>query len=282
MPTPWDGGEEEVKKELITAVASGAPVFIDNLQRRFDNATFAAIMTGEGISHRSMHTHKNAVLSTKGMSVVVTGNGGDFSRDAGRRMVVCSLDCGMEDPDDRVFSRNLKRFTLDNLGRIQSACFRLIEAGLAAGDGAARKGETHNATYAEVAEVVRPALRLMHLSGAWLRPVAEISPQEVGWRSLILQWAEDGGERRTPEAILSVVKEQTLDVGLGDGAGPHAMAAALRKRAGQTWTTPGGPDRPGGAVKLAASTRGGWVLTTRDGLPVGRGTVLDFGRGGGR
>ena len=276
MPTPWDGSDEEVKKELIAAVNSGAPIFIDNLKRRFDHATFEAIMTGDGISYRTMHTHKHAVASTKGMSVVVTGNGGDFSRDAGRRMVVCMLDCGLENPDEREFSRNLKRWTLDNLGRIQSACFRLIEAGLAAGDGDAREGETHNATYSEVGRVVRPALRLMGLSGAWLRPVAEISPQEVGWRSLILQWAEDGGERRTAEQVLAVVREQTLEVGLGDGAGPQAMATALRKRAGQTWSTPNGP------VKLAASTRGGWALTTRDGLPVGRGTVLDFGRGGGR
>jgi hypothetical protein len=182
----------------------------------------------------------------------------------------------MERPDLRRFDRDLLEWTRANIGRIQSACFRIIEAGLAAGDGDAREDELHNATYAQIGRIVRPALRLMRLSRGWLRPVDEVSPQEVGWRSLILQWAEDGGERRTPEAILSVVKEQTLDVGLGDGAGPHAMAAALRKRSGQTWST------PNGSVKLAASTRGGWVLTTRDGLPVGRGTVLDFGRGGGR
>ena len=273
MPIPWDGSEEEIKKELITAVAGGSPIFIDNLKRRFDNATFEAISTGDGISHRAMHTHKSAVLSTKGMSVIITGNGADFSRDAGRRFVACMLDCGMENPDDRVFSRNLKRFTIDNLGRIQSACFRLIDAGLTAGCGGLQQGETHNATYAGVAEVVRPALRLMGLSRAWLRPVAEISPQEVGWRALIVDWAEAGGERRTAEQLLAVVREQTLDVGLGDGAGPQAMAAALRKRAGQTWSTPSGP------VRLATAARGGWALTTRGGREVGRGTVLDFGRG---
>lgn len=53
-----------------------------------------------------------------------------------------------------------------------------------------------------------------------------------------------------------------------------ATATALRKRLGQTWSTPNGP------VKLAAGSRGGWVLTTRHGEPIGRGAVLDFGRGG--
>jgi hypothetical protein len=275
-PIPWEGSDETISKELLTAVNSGKPVFIDNLKRRFDHAMFEGMMTSKGISYRTMHTHQNAVASTKGMSVVVTANGGELSRDVSRRMVVCMLDCGREDPDEREFTRNLLTWTTQNLGRIHAACFRLIEAGLAAGDGRAREDERHNATYAEVAEVVRPALRLMGLSRAWLRPVAGISPEEAGWRSLILRWASEGAEPMTVEQVMSMVQERTLAVGLADGAGKHAMAKLLRQRAGQVWNTPNGP------VRLQADSRGGWVLTTRDGLPVGRGTVLDFGRGGGR
>jgi hypothetical protein len=275
-PMAWEGSPDELKKELISAINGGQPVFVDNVQVRVDHQTLALLMTSGKISYRTMHTHQKAVASTDDLLIVLTGNGADMGRDPSRRMAVCLLDSGMERPDLRRFDRDLLEWTRANIGRIQSACFRIVEAGLAAGDGDAREDELHNATYAQIGRIVRPALRLMGLSRGWLRPVDEVSPQEVGWRSLILQWAEEGGERRTPEAILSVVKEQTLDVGLGDGAGPHAMAAALRKRAGQTWSTPNGP------VKLAAGSRGGWTLTTRDGLPVGRGTVLDFGRGGGR
>lgn len=99
--------DDEIKKELISALLTGAPVlFFDEVcGGEIDSVPLRTLATSQSFSGRLLGQNKEVNLSTRSL-VLITGNNVTPSADTARRMVEIRLDPKCESPATRKFKTN--------------------------------------------------------------------------------------------------------------------------------------------------------------------------------
>lgn len=273
VPVATPGGDPEAARKALLALArSGAPVWLDNVKGSINSSTMEALLTAsKGFADRGLFTDAARVFSTGGLSLVVTANGAELSKDTRERMAVCRLDARCADPGARLIRRpKLRGWTEEHRHTLRSACIELIQAGLADDrpwgslDGEARRGGFEGCQ-----DVVGRALRAAGLGQYWLHLSTEASerltPYEASWQALVEWWVR---ARRGGRMPLADVLAQAAEMGLQILA-PGEHTGSLSRRGGQTWEVDGARWR--GSVRA-----GSMVLQALDGQTEGGAEVVDM------
>ena len=131
--TPFTDDEIEMGKKVLATLLSGCPIVnIDNVDRRLGGGTLERVLTTEWYTDRILGLSKNVTCSTQ---VLWTANGNNlaFTTDMARRTLLIELDAGLENPETRVFSRDIEAYATENRGKLVSAALTMLQAFLLAG-----------------------------------------------------------------------------------------------------------------------------------------------------
>lgn len=195
--------EEEEWRKRITSTLKDRPqyVLVDNVRRKLDSASLCAALTGCEWQDRIMGVSQNARLPVT-CAWIATANNPMVSDEIGRRMVVTTLDTGLEQPwlrDPKSFKHpKLREWARENRGRLVWAALVLVQAWLSEGQPAADSTASLGG-FERWAEVVGGILGLAGIPGFLgnLEEVNENAAAELGrWRGFVDAWWEThrGGE----------------------------------------------------------------------------------------
>ena len=193
------GDEDEIKKELISALLTGAPVlFFDEVRgSEIDSPSLRTLSTSETLSGRLLGTNKDVNLSTRTL-VFVTGNNVSPSADTARRMLEIRLNPRCENPATRKFKVDPIKFARENRSTliraaltIQAAYSNYLKAGGAEPDisGAGSFPEWNSWCRLPVCWLTGqdPAERLL----AQLKS----DPQKVELGEVLVEWQREFGDK---------------------------------------------------------------------------------------
>jgi putative DNA primase/helicase len=98
------GDRQELDKRIVSDLIEAAPIlFLDNVNgSMLRSDTLASVLTERPASVRPLHRTGMVALNSTAF-IAVTGNGLTVSEDLARRFIVCELDAGCEDPEQRHF-----------------------------------------------------------------------------------------------------------------------------------------------------------------------------------
>jgi len=117
------GNEEEDEKRLSAVLFAGDPVIlIDNCDRAISGSFLCSVLTQEEVQPRLLGFSEVRPVPSLSL-VLATGNNLTWKGDSSRRVVVCRLDAGVEQPDARSFDFDCHR-------EVEVARPELVVAGL--------------------------------------------------------------------------------------------------------------------------------------------------------
>lgn len=123
----------EERKRLLSLLIEGmAAVLIDNVETTFRSEAMNVILTSDVFSDRLLGVSRTVNASTNCM-FMASGNNIVIGGDLSTRALLCQIDPGMEDPDQRPFDVDLPTWLPENRGKIASAAITIIKAYLADG-----------------------------------------------------------------------------------------------------------------------------------------------------
>lgn len=133
--------EQEIRKRLL-ATASEAPAVIlwDNLVGMLHSPSLAAFLTSGTIKDRVLGESREASAETRSL-FLLTGNNLELAGDLPRRVLVCRLDTGRENPTEEPYSGNPRGYILAHRAE-------LVQAGLVLLRGFRQSGWTTGTTTA--------------------------------------------------------------------------------------------------------------------------------------
>lgn len=106
VPAVDFAGEEETRKRLYSLLREGPPVVIwDNVVENFNSPSFAAMLTAETYSDRTLGSSVTKTVIPR-TTWLLTGNNLTPAGDIPRRIAVCRIDPCEVDPYSRVFDLN--------------------------------------------------------------------------------------------------------------------------------------------------------------------------------
>ncbi|MGZ8945022.1 MAG: hypothetical protein ACXW1W_06295 [Methylococcaceae bacterium] len=130
---PWSNEPEEQRKRLTAALLAGrSSVLIDNLNGMLDSDTLCSILTSESYEDRKLGVSENLNLSTRTL-FLVTGNNLTVIKDLCRRVIVSTIDHGMERPSKLAFPFNPVARVRENWLKYRTAGLTILSAYIAAG-----------------------------------------------------------------------------------------------------------------------------------------------------
>jgi len=101
MPQSKDPDED--RKKILSLLMSGDPlILIDNCERPICGGALCMILTQEYYQDRILSQNKMARVNT-GVMIMATGNNLQFLGDMTTRALLCTIDLGMERPEERQF-----------------------------------------------------------------------------------------------------------------------------------------------------------------------------------
>jgi hypothetical protein len=127
--------EEEFSKVLLSVAMEGGEYFvIDNVNRRLNSGTLAAVVTSGMLRGRILGKSETVTVPAR-TPIIVTGNNPNMSRELARRCVTISLSCDLENPADRSGFKypDLEGYVLDHRAEILRAAFILGRTWFTAG-----------------------------------------------------------------------------------------------------------------------------------------------------
>jgi hypothetical protein len=125
--------EEELEKRLDADLLQGAAIItIDNCERPLCGAALCQILTQRTKAVRVLGVSKNVDASTA-VTVMATGNNLQVARDLTRRVVLCSLDAGVEHPELRKFDWDAAVVAREQRGRLVAAALTILRGWHCAG-----------------------------------------------------------------------------------------------------------------------------------------------------
>jgi hypothetical protein len=122
--------EEELSKVLLSVIMEGGEYFVlDNVNRRINSGTLAAVITSGVLRGRILGKSEMITVPAR-TPVILTANNPDLSRDMARRCVTIDLSIDLENPAGRNNFKHpdLENYVLENRGRILTAAFTLARA----------------------------------------------------------------------------------------------------------------------------------------------------------
>jgi hypothetical protein len=125
--------EAELKKAILAILIAGdSVVLVDNVAKPVDSAALCAVLTSATYSDRVLGMSAKVTVPTAA-TWQLTGNSLEFVGDLTTRLVMCTLDPEMENPEARAFKRNLAEYVLENRGELLKAALTIPLAYAAAG-----------------------------------------------------------------------------------------------------------------------------------------------------
>jgi hypothetical protein len=127
------GTEEELEKRLGAAVLAGSVITsIDNCEHPLQSAFLCQQLTQQALNVRILGLSQNVEVPTTA-TVFCTGNNLVIVGDLTRRTVSCSLDAGVERPDQRCFSIDPVATAKANRSELVAAGLTILKAWLGCG-----------------------------------------------------------------------------------------------------------------------------------------------------
>ncbi|SDX36900.1 Bifunctional DNA primase/polymerase, N-terminal [Celeribacter indicus] len=128
-----DGDGEEERKRLMSILMQGDPVVvIDNIDRPMSGARMCSILTQETWQDRLLGGNDQGHVSTRTLWLA-NGNNLEFREDMSRRAILCTMDAGMENPEERPFDVDLKVEVPRRRGALVPAALTVLRAFVVAG-----------------------------------------------------------------------------------------------------------------------------------------------------
>ena len=126
-------GEEE-RKALLSILMQGDPVvMIDNITRPVTGQRWCSILTQATWQDRLLGGNDNLTVSTRTLWLA-NGNNLEFREDVSRRAILCTMDAGVEKPEERGgFDLDLKVEVPRRRGELVAACLTILRAYIVAG-----------------------------------------------------------------------------------------------------------------------------------------------------
>lgn len=126
-------GEEE-RKALLSILMQGDPVvMIDNITRPVTGQRWCSILTQPTWQDRLLGGNDNLTVSTRTLWLA-NGNNLEFREDMSRRAILCTMDAGVEKPEERGgFDLDLKVEVPRRRGDLVAACLTILRAFVVAG-----------------------------------------------------------------------------------------------------------------------------------------------------
>lgn len=121
MPS-LEKNDDEIRKRLFSALIRGARVILwDNVMGLFNSASLATFLTGPSFSDRILGRSETIELPNKAL-FLITGNNLQIAGELPRRVLICRLDSGLENPTTRSFNFNPLHYVIQNrLALVQAA-----------------------------------------------------------------------------------------------------------------------------------------------------------------
>jgi len=108
-------------------------LLIDNVDNVMKSATLCTILTQPEWSDRMLGSNKKAIVQTNTL-ILSSGNNMGIAKDLVRRALICTLDAGMEKPEERTFAgKPLLDTVLEQRPQLVAAALTIILAYLHAG-----------------------------------------------------------------------------------------------------------------------------------------------------
>ncbi len=246
-PTPLARQEEERRKALLSALASGRPmVLLDNVSGGIADPTLEGILTAYP-AWTDRDLGRIAELTVPAMSVfAITGNNATLSTDMARRVCRIRLDPATDRPGERTGFRlpDVRRWTRDNRALLVSAALSIVRAWLAAGRPYAgpRLG-----SFERFSEVIGGCLQVAQVDGflgdrdALFR---ESDRDGSEWAEVVAALFREHrqGPWTAAQALAVADEASLLGAVLGDGAERARLTrlgAALRRMRDRVWSLEG-------------------------------------------
>jgi hypothetical protein len=192
--------EEELSKVLLSVVMEGGEYFIlDNVNRRLNSGTLAAVVTSGVLRGRILGKSEMMTVTAR-TPIIITANNPDMSRELARRCVTIELSCDLENPAQRTGFRHpdIEGYVLQNRARILRAVFTLTRAWFVAGKPA---GERSLGSFEAWGRIIGGILANAGIPG-FLENAEEFfqvsDSDSEDFRGFLEEWYQKYGERPVP------------------------------------------------------------------------------------
>ena len=215
--------EEEWRKKIISELLKGQSyIYFDNLVGKVRSAALAGAITSTQWTDRLLGTMTSVTLPVECVWVA-TGNNCQLDEDIVRRSVWIRLDAEQERPQDRMDFKhqNIKRFVLDNRGKIVSALLCMVTTWVAQG----RPSHTISklGSFEEWGNAVGGILASAGVAG-FLGNIKELNeaanPADASWAEFYKRWRNYYGTQSVKASMLlsEFVQDETLAGFVGGGS----------------------------------------------------------------
>jgi putative DNA primase/helicase len=189
---------EEFRKTFETSMMAAVPIIaIDNCERPLTGEVLCSAVTEEQNDVRRLG-HSHNVLVQAGATITATGNNLAIGRDMSRRVLLCTIDAGVERPEKRKFEgESIKKMFRRRRGELVAALLTVLRAARLAQAEIARLQLAPLGGFEEWCEWVRDPL-------VWLGRADPIKSTEESYahnidneemRAVVYAWRNDIGQK---------------------------------------------------------------------------------------
>jgi hypothetical protein len=126
MPQSKDPDED--RKKILSFLMAGDPlILIDNCEKPISGGSLCSILTQEYYQDRILSVNKMARVNTA-VTIIATGNNLQFMGDMTTRALLCTIDPGMEKPEERQFDINIYELISKNRALYVNAALSILKA----------------------------------------------------------------------------------------------------------------------------------------------------------
>ena len=208
-----EGESDEEWRKRITAVLAEAPshVMVDNISKRLESGSFAAVLTTKEWSDRLLGG--NTIIKFPVTPVwIATGNNVEMSPEITRRTVWIRLRPAEEDPSQRTFKiENLHRWAFEHRSELVTACLTLIQkwADLKMPSGTARKGSYED--WAIIMSGIMDTIGVDGFLGNYVALGEKANQDNELWREFVSAWHTKYGTELVGVAELFLIASTVDD-----------------------------------------------------------------------
>ncbi|MFV8834741.1 hypothetical protein ACNSTU_07210 [Aquisalimonas sp. APHAB1-3] len=239
IESPWSTNAEEQRKRLMASLMEGPPgILLDNVSEPMDSDTLCAILTSSRYKDRRLGVSEEISAPTR-VLITATGNNLRLVGDLSRRLLVSTIDQGVESPERQPFPFDPVSLVAGRWLGYRAAALTILRGFIAAGS--PHRGEGQMGSYEEWDALIRQCvvwLRDEELTPFTLADPAdaisrnyEADPETQKLRALLTAWHSRFGSRAV--RVAELVGDATADP-VGQPAPERAaLEDALQEIAGQ-------------------------------------------------